>query len=147
VSSNGVPPTYQIKSSVWGDRDTLDFPMDVKPGEDRAGGVLTFSTKTAEISGTLQDGSGQPASSYTVIAFAADNKYWTPSSRRIQAARPGTDGRFSVRSLPPGDYRSRPSDVEPGQWFDPAFLRELVGASVPVTLSEGEKKVQPLRIR
>jgi Carboxypeptidase regulatory-like domain len=147
VSSSGVPPTYQLKSSVWGDRDTLDLPMDLKPGEDRAGGVLTFSTKTAEISGTLQDGSGQPASSYTVIAFAADTKYWTPNSRRIQAARPGTDGRFSVRSLPPGDYRlATVTDVEPGQWFDPAFLRQLVGASVPVTLADGEKKIQPLRI-
>jgi len=147
IAASGVPSTYSIKSSMWGDRDTLDFPMDVKPGEDRAGGVLTFSTKTAEISGTLQDGSGQPVSSYTVIAFAADNKYWTPNSRRIQAVRPGTDGRFSVRSVPAGDYRiATVTDVEQGQWFDPGFLRQLVAASVPVTLAEGEKKVQPLRI-
>jgi hypothetical protein len=147
IASSGVPATYSMKSAVWSDRDTLDFPMDVKPGEDRAGGVLTFSTRTAEISGTLQDGSGQPASSYTVIAFAADNKYWTPNSRRVQAVRPGTDGRFIVRSLPAGDYRlATVTDVDQGQWFDPAFLRQLVGASVPVTLAEGEKKVQPLRI-
>jgi len=83
-----------------------------------------------------------------VVAFSADERFWTPQSRRVQAARPATDGRFAFRALPPGDYRLvAVTDVEPGQWFDPAFLRQLVGGSVPLSIADGERKVQDLRVR
>jgi hypothetical protein len=148
VPSAGVPSSFTIRSSVFAGRDTLDFPLEVKPGEDHAGGVLTFSTSTSELAGTLQDATGQPAQGFTVVAFSADERFWTPQSRRVQAARPATDGRFAFRALPPGDYRLvAVTDVEPGQWFDPAFLRQLVGGSVPLSIADGERKVQDLRVR
>ena len=37
--------------------------------------------------------------------------------------------------------------AEPGQWFDPAVLRDLLGASVPVPLGEGEQRAKDLRVR
>jgi hypothetical protein len=71
-----------------------------------------------------------------------------PGARRIQATRPATDGRFSFRSLPAGDYRLvAVTDIETGQWFDPAFLRPLLGASIGITLAEGEQKIQDIRIK
>jgi hypothetical protein len=146
--SGGLPPGFAIKSAVFGGRDALDFPLEVKPGEDQAGGLLTFSTRTSDVSGTLQDGNSAPAPGYTVVVFSAEMRYWTPQARRVQATRPATDGRFSLRSLPAGDYRIAAVDeVEPGQWYDAAFLRQLVGASVAFTLGEGERKTQDLRIK
>jgi hypothetical protein len=148
VPSAGVPAGWSIKSSSFGGRDSLDLPVEVSPGQDVTGGVLTLTTKTAELGGVLQDATGQPAPGFTVIAFSSDERFWLPQSRRIQAARPATDGRFALRNLPPGDYRlAAVTDVEPGQWFDPAFLRQLAGASVLVTLGDGEKKQQDLRVR
>ena len=48
--------------------------------------------------------------------------------------------------MPPGEYRLvAVDDVEPGQWFDPAFLKELIGASMPVSLAPGEKRTQDIR--
>jgi hypothetical protein len=38
------------------------------------------------------------------------------------------------------------TDVESGQWFDPAFLKELLTGSIGVTLAEGERKEQTLRV-
>ena len=148
VSSAGVPAGFQLRSSVFAGRDSLDLPIEVKPGEDIAGGVLTYSTRVTELSGTLQDAAGQPAPGFTVVVFPSDERFWTTSARRTQSARPATDGRYTFRALPPGDYRLIAlTDVEPGQWFDPAFLRQVAGASVPFTLGEGEKKVQDLRVR
>jgi hypothetical protein len=70
-----------------------------------------------------------------------------PQARRIQSSRPGTDGKFTFRNLPPGDYRlTAVTDVEPGEWFDPAFLEQLLNASIPVILREGEKKVQDIKV-
>jgi hypothetical protein len=51
------------------------------------------------------------------------------------------------QSLPPGGYRLvAVTDVEPGQWFDPAFLRGIVGASIAVPLGDGERRTQDLRV-
>jgi hypothetical protein len=37
-------------------------------------------------------------------------------------------------------------DPEPGDWFDPAFLDQLLGAAMPISLSDGERKIQDVRV-
>jgi hypothetical protein len=146
VPSMGVPSGFLIESAMFAGRDVLDFPLDVKPGEDVAGGVVTFSRNQTELTGAMTDPAGKPAPDYTLILFPADSRFWTPQSRRIQTARPSSDGRYAFRSMPAGDYRLiAVEDVEPGQWFDPAFLKELLGGSLAVSLAPGEKRVQDLR--
>jgi hypothetical protein len=82
------------------------------------------------------------------VAFAADRQFWTPQSRRIRQTRPASDGRFSIKGLPAGDYLlAALTDVERDEWFDPAFLAQLVPAAVRVTLSDGVVTTQNLRIR
>ena len=138
---------WSLKSAVVGGRDSLDFPLVVQPNNDVTGAVLTFTDRTQELSGTLQDSTGRPTSDYTIIIFPADKNYWMPQSRRIQSARPSTDGKYSFRGLPQGDYRLiAVTDVETGEWYDPAFLTQLAGAAMPISLTEGERKVQDLRL-
>jgi len=147
VRVQGQVQTFTLKSAVTGGRDALDFPLVVKPNEDVADITLTMTTKTQELGGTLTDGQNQPATDYSVIVYSSDTQYWTPQSRRIVSVRPGTDGKFIVRSLPPGDYlMAAVTDVEPGAWFDPEFLQQLRSASARVTLAEGDKKTQDLRL-
>jgi hypothetical protein len=145
-----TPPAGQwfLKSAVASGRDMLDFALDVEPNQEVAGAVITFGDKSQEVSGIIQDSTGKPTADYTIIIYPTDNRYWLPQSRRIQSSRPGTDGRFTFRNLPPGDYRmTAVTDVEPGDWFNPDFLTQLVNASVPLTLTEGEKKTQDIRVR
>jgi hypothetical protein len=82
-----------------------------------------------------------------VIVFAAEAGYWVPGSRRIAAGRPGVDGRFRFADLPPGRYLiGAVTDVEQDQWFDAAFLEQLKAASLPITLPEGGRVTQNIRI-
>jgi hypothetical protein len=68
-------------------------------------------------------------------------------SRRIQSVRPSTDGKYIVRNLPPGDYLlTAVTDIEPGEWYDPSLLEQLVRGAVKVTIADGEKKTQDLRL-
>jgi uncharacterized protein (DUF2141 family) len=139
---------FAMTSAMLGGVDTLDIPLTVKPGEDVTGVAVTYSRDTTELSGSLQDANGGPAPEYTVIVFSTDERFWLPNARRVSAVRPGTDGRFKFAGLPPGDYRlAAVTDIEPGQWFDPAFLKPLLAASVQVSLAGGEKKEQTLRVR
>ena len=79
--------------------------------------------------------------------FPSENRYWLPQSRRIRATRPGTDGKLQLRRPAAGQYRlTAVTDAEPGEWFDPAFLQQLVGASMPVSVAEGEQKTQDIRL-
>ena len=147
LSASGLPSGWLMQSAVFGGRDVLDTMLEVKPGDELSSGIVSFTSQSTELSGMLQDNSGKPVADYTIVVFASDRRYWTPMSRRIQAMRPSTDGRFSFRNLPAGDYRLiAVVDPEPGEWFDPAFLDQVVGATMPVSLGDGERKVQDVRI-
>jgi hypothetical protein len=148
VSVGGLPSRWQPKTAVFGGRDALDVALDVKAGEDMAGGVETFTTRLGELSGTLQDSTGNHTADYRIVLFRSDVSYSEPNARRIQATRPATDGVFHFRNLPSGDYKLiAVTDVEQGQWFDPAFLQQLAGPALPLSFGEGERKVQDLRVR
>lgn len=145
VSGTGA---WRLRSAEFVSRDILDTFLDVKPGEDVAGVIATLTNQSTSVSGMFEDAAGKPTSDYTVIIAAADRRYWTPRSRRIRATRPSSDGHFSFDGLPAGDYRLLAvDDVEDGQWFDPAYLEKVAGTSIAVTLAEGTKPVQNIRIR
>jgi hypothetical protein len=62
--------------------------------------------------------------------------------------RTNTDGRYTFRTLPPGNYLiAVVTDLEPGSQYDAEFLKSLLGASVRVSLGEGAKVQQDLRVR
>ena len=122
-------------------------PIDIAPNDEVKEVVVTFTDSGQEVNGSLQDATGRPAPDYTIVVVAADTRFWTTPSRRIRSTRPGTDGKFVVPNLPPGEYRiAAVVDVAPGEVNDPAFLEQLVVASVKITLAEGERKTQDLRI-
>jgi hypothetical protein len=138
---------WVLKSAIIDGRDVLDFPIDIRPNEGTSNAVLTFTDKTQELSGTIQDASGRPTSDFTIILFPSDNRYWMPQSRRIASARPATDGRFTIRGIPAGSYRlTAVTDAEPGEWYDPAFLGQIQQASLPITLPEGGRVTQDIRL-
>jgi hypothetical protein len=138
---------WSAKSITAGGREALDFGFEVKGGDPASDISVMMTTKTTEIDGTLQDASGRPTADYTIIVYPTDTQYWIPQSRRIQSTRPGTDGKFTVRGLPPGDYMTAAvTDLDPGAQYDPAFLDQLKSASTPIHLSEGDKKPQDLKV-
>jgi hypothetical protein len=139
---------WLLKSVAVNGDDWADVPFDIRPNESVDGVVVTFTDRRTEISGRMQDAAGRPATDYVIVVFSADKRFWVPQSRRTQEVRPGADGQFVVRDLPAGDYLiSALTDVEPGQWNDPAFLAELAAqGTIRITLGEGEKKVQDIRV-
>jgi hypothetical protein len=138
---------WWLRSAVVNGRDVLDDALEIAPGGDVAGAVLTFSDRLTQLSGTLLTAREQIAPNYFIAVFPAGRALWRPESRRIRSARAGTDGRWIIRGLPPGDYLvAALTDLEPDDLRDIAFLENLLAASVKVTLGDGEQKTQNLRI-
>jgi protocatechuate 3,4-dioxygenase beta subunit len=145
--SAGGAGGWFVDSAVIGGQDALDFPFEVKGTQALSGAMITFTDRQSELTGVITDDKNQPSPGYTLVLFPTDSRYWSGTSRRIQSTRPATDGRYTFQHVPPGDYRLAPVyDLEPGAVSDPAFLQQLEGSSIRVTIQPGEKKTQDMRL-
>ena len=139
---------WKLRSAMVDGRDLLDGPIEPMPGVNLTSVRVTLSDRKTQLSGTLQAASGQPTADYYVITFSADRSHWRAGSRRLLSTRPATDGRFVFDDLPAGEYFvAALTDLDPLEWQDAAFLEQVAPAAVKVSVAEGEKKVQDLRIR
>ena len=137
---------WWLKSLVVNGRDILDAPLDLRQGADDA--VITFTDRASEIAGTLKDAQGAPVPEAYVVAFSTDRSAWFFNSRRIAAVRPGRDGQFSIRNLPPGEYRLVAAvDLDQGEWFDPLVLERLLPSAAAITIAGVERKVWDIVVR
>jgi hypothetical protein len=147
MGAQGGTDSWTLKSATVNGSDTLDSAVDVRPGENLSDVVLTFTDRTSAISGTLLDASGRPTADYYILAFSTDRQFWTQPSRRTRQTRPASDGQFTVAGLPPGEYYlAALTDMESADLSDPTFLEQVAAASLKITLAEGEKKTQNVKL-
>jgi hypothetical protein len=147
AASAGGGSDWSLRSVVVGGRDILDAPIEIGTAGDVTGVIATFSNQHTELSGRLQSAPNVPAPEYFVVVFSPDRAVWRLGARRVQFTRPGTDGRFSFRDLPAGDYLiAALTDMEPTDLGDASFLERLIPGAVPIHLNEGEKKTQDLKL-
>lgn len=142
-----ISKDWWMRSATLNGRDLLDGPFDVQAGQDLSGVIVTLSDRHSELSGTLSTAAGKAATDYFVIVCPSDPKLWTPGSRRVRSLRPSSDGSFSAKDLPAGDYViAAVTDVAPNEWNDPAWLALVAPSGAPVIISDGAKTVQNLKI-
>jgi len=146
-TGSGKPDGWNVRSALVGTIDAFDSPFDVQPNQSIGDALITFSDHVSQLAGRLQNPTGAAAPDFSVVIFPADQSLWTAESRRIQSVRPSADGAFRFANLPPGDYRlAAVDDIEPGQWDDPAILQQLLSMSMPLSIADGERKVQNVQV-
>jgi len=137
---------WSIKASTANGREAFEAPLRINPNE-TVDWTVTYTDKPTSLTGVFQDRGGRASTQYYILVFSSDRKHWTPGSRRVRMTRPSTDGAFSVKGLPPGEYfLAALADLETGEWNDPTLLEELVKSSAKVTLRDGEETKQDFRI-
>jgi hypothetical protein len=147
IGIRGLPDGWKLASAIFDGADAADTHLQAE-SHSRTGGVLSFTSKTGEVSGMVTDASGSPVTGRTVILFPSDSELWVPRSPRIHLAQPGADGRYVMRGLLPGDYRLALVDgPEPGQQYDLEYLAQAVSGSSNFTLAEGEQRTRDLQAR
>jgi hypothetical protein len=139
---------WSPRSAVVGDRDALDLPFEVAVGAPVPDLLVTLTDRLAEISGTVTDPAGHPISAYRLVVFSADKALWGTTGRRLKAPVPtDPDGTFRIGDLPPGEYfLAAVTDMEANDLKDASFLAELAAQAIRLTLGEGEKKVQNIKV-
>jgi len=138
---------WSLQSALLDGQDISDVPFEVAAGRDALDLTITFTDSASQISGTVIDEADRPTGAFPIVIFSTDRAHWAPFSRRVTVVRPSTDGRYTARGLPPGEYFvSAVTELDEGAQYDPAFLDQLAQASFRITLGEGEQKVQDLRL-
>jgi carboxypeptidase family protein len=140
-------PQWVVKSIVANGQDVTDVPLEIRPREAPPEIVITVTDRVTEVTGTLFDAAGRPSSGLSIILFPTRRDLWTMSSRRIRPITPSSDGKFRLAALPPGEYYiAAVTDYEYTDLTDGTFLEQLAAGAFKITLAEGEKKVQDIRM-
>ncbi len=147
VAPPALGTNWWLRSAIVSGRDLLDSSLTLTPGADVTGAMLTITDRQTTLAGALQLSSGRPAPDYFIVVFPVDATLRVANSRRLKSTRPATDGSFSFSNLPAGDYvLAALTDLDPDDWQTSAFLSSVEPSGVRVTIQEGQKTVQVLRI-
>jgi Carboxypeptidase regulatory-like domain/DIM protein len=144
-----VPAGWTVRSVRVNGTDITDTGMEFKPGEAVTGVEITLTSRLSTLSGTVTGSGSEPVKDYTLVIFSDDPQRWTlPNSRYIAGRRPDQNGRFEVKSLPPGSYYAAAVDYLPdGEWNDPEVLERLKASAKKFSIDEGESKTLELKIQ
>lgn len=138
---------WVVRSIRWKDRDLADSGIDIQADVPVTGVVVTLTPQPAQLDGTVMDAAGRPTGAFPIVVFSTDRAHWGAGSRRVLQAQPASDGTFTVIGLPAGEYYlAAVTRLEPGDLANRQFLEELLPASLRITIGEGEKKTQDLRL-
>lgn len=148
IPRTGPLPTWSLRRIQHGEKDIAEAIFDVQAGVDMTGLDVVLTDRVTEVTGHVLDQQGRPVSDYSVIFLPTDEQLWqTGTRRRPPPQRPDTTGRFRAVDLPPGEYyMALVTDYEPDQLSDTTFLQSLVPAAIKITLAEGERKVQDVKL-
>ena len=139
---------WYLKAVLYDGQDVTDTGIDFQPGRSYEGVQVVFTQKTTEVSGLVTDDRGRPVVDASVIIFPATRDKWISMSRFIRTLRPDTNGKYSVKAMPPSDEYLiiAVQNLEAGQFSDPEFLDRAREEAKPFSLNEGEFKTVDIRL-
>jgi hypothetical protein len=142
-------PVWAVKSAAIEGRDAWEGYAEITADRLTLTAAVTVTTNLPEVSGQLLSQSGAPVTDMAVVLFAVDRKYWgSGAARRVRSlSRVTADGTFRFAGLLPAEYcLAVLTDLDSADLQDPAFLEQLLPAGIRMTLAEGDRKVQNVKL-
>ena len=146
IRAAGLPPGWvitRITSRGVDVTDRIDIPAS---GIDDL--TIELSSRAPVVSGHVANARGEAASDFVALMFPQEEDQWATSGPTRQAlGRPDPQGRFTIRTLRPGNYYLIAVDhLDNGQSYDPAFLESIRSSAIRVTLNEGDNQTIDLKL-
>lgn len=140
---------FALKSVRYDGKDIIDTGLELSDGRDIEGIEIVLTNRQQVVTGSVTNSKGEPVLDAAITFFPQNPDEWSGPSRRMGGARPDQNGRYSVRTLPPGDYfavASEGADMSRRASDPRQFYEDLSRLATPFTLTEGEARVVDLKV-
>ncbi len=137
------PDTY-VKEARFDSVDVLNQPVVISDAS--ASGMLNIvlSPRAGRIDGTSLDRESRPMANIQAVLIPEHSRERVDLYRTAISDR---DGRFSMRGIPPGDYKLFAWEaIEEFAYFDSDFLRQFEQQGKRVSISEGSTVTTDVRV-
>jgi protocatechuate 3,4-dioxygenase beta subunit len=139
-----LPENAYIKTMQLDDAISAKGEVDLSRGAEGSHLKLVISANAAQISGTVLDKDGQTLSDTMVEIRLLNSSSGDDPPERMSFAR---DGRYTIRSLPPGKYWLLAVDpLHSGDVTNPDVMKALAARAAEVEVKEGDRLVKDLRV-
>ena len=100
-----APDGWTLKAILLDGRDVTDTPLPFGSAEESLGGIeVVLTDAVSEVAGRLIDAATARRGQRHGGPLPGQQRAVGLASRHFASTATGTDGRFRVRGLPPGDY-------------------------------------------
>ncbi len=138
VNLNPLSGDYYFKAARVGGRDVLEAGLDLTGGAPPNPLEITISAAGGRIDGTVLTEEDKAFGGATVVLVPEERR--RDESRLYKSTTTDQHGRFTLRGIPPGDYKLFAwEDIERGAYQDSAFLRRYEEQGEPVEVEEGNR--------
>lgn len=137
-----LPPEYFIREARIGETDILGKIFEITPSMSNVLHVVV-SSNSGELDGIVLNAQRQPVSKIYAVLIPD-----TQRERRDLYIKAITDkdGRFSVRGIPPGNYRVFAwENLEPYAYFDPMVVQQAEINATPIRIGQSSKQTIEIR--
>ena len=137
VFLNHLPDGYYVKSVRVGESDITYTGFDLGDGPMGTLDILV-SRKASTVAGVVQNADGSQAIIGATVVLAPEAKERAGIPEYYPVATSDQFGRFSLKSVPPGDYRAYAwEEVEATAWLDPEFMKAFEKDGEALKVEEG----------
>ena len=148
VGPPSMPAPWTLESVTHAGRDVTDAALTVGDA-DLSDIVITYTDRPAQLAGTVTGVTGADHG-VTVVMFPSNRARWPDarlSTRTFRLLRPGSDGRFSVAAVLPGEYQlAAIRDESAGDFPDESFLARAAAVATAVRVSPGQPASISLKV-
>jgi hypothetical protein len=147
---SGFPvPGWHLESVTLEGKDLFTSPVAID-GQNVAGIVIKYTDRATQLSGRIQESTGNTDAAASVLIFPADYRTWIQNGMLPQAARviaASQAGTYSVPDIRPGAYLvAAIGDASLATWQQAATIEALAPLATRVTLAHGDDKQLDLKM-
>jgi Carboxypeptidase regulatory-like domain len=136
--SPGIENSY-VKSIRVNSADVLNSPVRIDGAQTISGVEIVLGAVGASIDGRAVNAKQEVMNRATVVLLPLGPPPFRQDCYRMMTT--DKSGVFQFRGLPPGEYRLLAwEDVDPGAWFNPAFLAVYERYATAITLGEAQSQ-------
>jgi len=141
---SGLPGDAYVQAAQSAGRDVLEQFVQVQY-ENQASLDIQLAFDGGQINGTVLDPAGQAASGSTLVLVPDRTRRHRPDQYRVGTS--GADGKFSIRGIPPGEYKVFAwKSVEPNAYLNADFLMPYEELGAPAKVGPRETLQAQIRL-